>query len=73
MIADSRRFEEKVIEDIRLEQMLSKLNEREKKIIALSMQDKTQNEIAEICGLSQPQVSRIIKSVCKKWRKQSGL
>lgn len=73
MIADSRRFEEEAIADMQIEQIFSILGEREKKIITLSMQDKTQSEIANICGISQPQVSRIIKSVYKKWRKQNGL
>lgn len=68
MIADSRIFEEEVIADMQIEQIFSKPNEREKKIITLSMQDKTQREIAKICGISQAHVSRIIKSVYKKWR-----
>lgn len=67
VIADSRRFGEEVIADIQLNQFFSRLNEREKKIITLSVQDKKQREIAKICGFSQPQVSRIIKSVYKKW------
>lgn len=73
MIADRRRFEEEVIADMQLEKFFSILNEREKEIISLSMQDKTQNEIAKICGLSQSYVSRIVKSIYKKWRKQNGL
>lgn len=73
MIADNRRFEEEVIADIQMEQMFSKLSDREKKIISLSMDGKTQGEIADICGTSQPYVSRIIKSIHKKWRKQNGL
>lgn len=71
VIADGRRFEEEVIADMQFNQFFLRLNEREKKIITLSMQDKTQNEIAEICGLSQPYVSRIVKSVYKKWRKKN--
>lgn len=71
MVADNRRFEEEVIADMQLEKFFSILNEREKKIITLSMQDKTQREIAKICGISQSYVSRIIKSVYKKWRKQN--
>ena len=71
MIADSRRFEEEAIVDMQIEQIFSILSEREKKIITLSMHDKTQREIAWICGISQAQVSRIIKSVYKKWRKQN--
>lgn len=73
MIADNKRFEEEVIADMQIEQIFSKLNERERKIIALSMQGKKQIDIAEMCGISQAQVSRIIKSIYKKWRKQNEL
>lgn len=73
MIADSRRFEEEVIADIQLEQVFSKLNEREKEIIDLIIWGKTQKEIAEICGISQSYVSRIIKAAYKKWWKQNGI
>lgn len=73
MIADNKRFEEEVIADMQLGQFFQNLNEREKKIITLSRQDKTQMEIAKICGTSQGQVSRIRKSIYKKWRKQNGI
>lgn len=73
MIADNRRFEEEVIADMQMEQIFSKLSDREKKIISLNMEGKIQTEIAKICGISQAQVSRIIKSIHKKWRKQNGL
>lgn len=73
VIAGDRRFEEEIIVDMQLEQIFSNLNEREKKITTLKMRDKKQSEIAKICGISQPQVSRIIKSVYKKWRKQNGI
>lgn len=73
VIADSKRFEEEIIADMQLEKFFSILNEREKKIISLNMQDKTQKEIAEMCGISQSYVSRIIKSAYKKWRKQNGI
>lgn len=72
-IADSRRFEDEVIEGVQTKKTLSALNGREKKIISLRMGGKKQREIAEICGISQAQVSRIIKSIHKKWRKQNGL
>lgn len=71
MIADSSRFEEEVIADIQMERMLSTLSDREKKIVSLSVDGKTQREIAEILGISQPCVSRIIKSIHNKWRKQN--
>lgn len=73
MIADNRRFEEEVIADTQMKQILSNLSDREKKIISLSMDEKTQYEIADILGISQSQVSRIIKSIYKKWREQNGL
>ena len=71
MIADKRRFEDEMIADMQLEQMLSRLSEIEKKIIFLRMDGKSQREIAEILGFSQSYISRIIKSIYKKWRKQN--
>ena len=71
MIADKRKFEDEVIADMQMKKMLSNLSDREKKIISLSMDGKTQREIAEILGISQSYVSRIIKSIYKKWRKQN--
>lgn len=73
MVADSKQFEEEVIADMQMKQIFSKLSDREKKIISLSMGGKTQTEIAKICGISQAQVSRIRKSIHKKWREQNGL
>lgn len=73
MITDGRRFEEEVITDMQIKQIFSALSDREKKIISLSMDGKTQTEIADIFGISQPCVSRIIKSIHNKWRKQNGL
>ena len=70
-IADSKRFEEEVIADMQMKKVLSSLNDREKKIISLSMDGKTQRKIAETLGLSQSYISRIIKSIYKKWRKQN--
>lgn len=70
-IADNRRFEDEVIADMQMKKVLLDLNDREKKIISLSMDGKTQGEIADICGISQPYVSRIIKSIHKKWREQN--
>lgn len=73
IIADSRQFEEEVIADMQMEQIFSTLSDREKKIISLSMNGKAQREIADILGVSQSYISRIIKSIHKKWRKQNGL
>lgn len=73
IIADSKWFEEEIIANMQIKQIFSTLSDREKKIISLSMDGKTQKEIAGICGISQPYVSRIIKSFHKKRRKQNGI
>lgn len=73
MIEDGKRFDDEVIADMQMKKMFSALSDREKKIISLSMGGKTQREIAEILGLTQSYISRIIKSIYKKWRKQNGL
>lgn len=70
MIADDRNFEEETICNIQKEQIFSILNEAEKEIICLRMNGKSQHEIADIIRISQPQVSRIIKSACKKCKKE---
>lgn len=70
-IADGGRLEEEAIANMQMEQMFSDLSDREKKIISLRMDGKTQMEISKICGISRTQVSRIAKSIYKKWRKQN--
>lgn len=71
-IADSKRFEEEVIAGMQMKQLFSALSDREKKIVSLSMDGKTQGEIAKILGVSQSYISRIIKSIIyKKWRKRN--
>lgn len=71
MIADSKRFDDEVIADMQMNQMLQTLSDRDKEIISLSIEGKKQREIAEVCGVSQSQVSKIRKSIYKKWRKQN--
>lgn len=69
MIADSKRFEEDVLADMQYEEIMNLLSDREREIVSLRMEDKTQYEIAEICGISQARVSKIIKDACKKCKK----
>lgn len=69
VIADSKRFEEDVIADSIYKEIMNLLSDREREIISLKMDGKTQNEIAGICGISQAQVSRIIKAAYKKCKK----
>ncbi len=56
--------EEKIIDNLALNQVIEKLPQKEKEIIMLRyFQDKTQCEVAKIIGVSQVQVSRIEKKV----------
>ena len=55
---------EKVLNHILLEQLLSELTDEEKRLIALRyFQDKTQVEVARQLGISQVQVSRLEKRI----------
>ena len=62
----SNRIDEqsKIIEKLSLEDIISKLNTRDKKIIKLRYFNcKTQTEVAKILGISQVQVSRIERKI----------
>lgn len=60
---------EKVLNHILLEQLLSELTEEEKRLIALRyFQDKTQVEVAKQLGISQVQVSRLEKRILLRMR-----
>lgn len=69
MIADNRRFEEEIISNIQAKHMFDFLNEREKKVAILILEGKTQKQIAEICGLSQSYISRVLTKACKKCKR----
>ena len=47
----------------------NELNDKEKKVIELRLQEKTQYEIADILGLTQSYISRYLKSIMKKINK----
>lgn len=66
MIASEDRFEELSDSKFDLDAFLRELPEREKEIVMLSMDDIGQVEIAQRMGISQPQVSRILKGIRKK-------
>lgn len=56
----SKDNQEELIEKIQLKNAISKLNEREKKIVILRyFRDMTQSEVAGLIGVSQVQISRI--------------
>lgn len=62
---------EKMIDNIVLQQMIESLTPREQQIITLRyFQDKTQVEVAKEIGVSQVQISRIEKKVLKAMREK---
>ena len=70
-LADSSGGDETWLENIVLKEALSRLNERERKIINLRFyRNKTQMEIADEIGISQAQVSRLEKATLDKIRRQ---
>ncbi len=59
------------LEEISLKEAITKLNNREKKILALRFfEGKTQMEVAEEIGISQAQVSRLEKGALDRIKKQ---
>lgn len=70
-LSDSSTGDEAWLENIFLREAMSRLGERERKIIHLRFyKNKTQMEIAEEIGISQAQVSRLEKGALEKMRKQ---
>lgn len=63
MTACNTNFEEETLLNCNIRESLNGLNERDRRIIGLRVQGKTQGEIAGTLGLSQSYVSRIIKGV----------
>ena len=62
---------ENVINKISVEQILNKLNEKERYIIERRyFKDKTQSELAEELGVSQAQISRIEKTALNRMKKK---
>ena len=52
--------------DLELKLLLNQFNERTRKIITLKMQGLTQTEIGKIIGVSQTQISRVLRKVRNK-------
>lgn len=63
MISCEKNFEEDILSRHNLQESFSGLSERDRWIIGLRIQGKTQREISCIFGLSRSYVSRIIKGV----------
>lgn len=63
MIPSEYSFENLVHSKIALDSNIVGMSEREKKILNLSASGKNQHQIAKEMGLSQPQISRILKKI----------
>ena len=69
-IGDDRVSEDDWVRDLSIKQALSKLQQRERKIISRRFfQGRTQMEGAEEIGISQAQVSRLEKAALLQMRK----
>ena len=69
-VKDDRVSEEEWVRSLSIRQALSKLQQREQKIIQRRFfQGKTQMEVAEEIGISQAQVSRLEKAALKQMRR----
>lgn len=63
----SPETEDERVDSIYVKQLLSRLSEREQKVIILRyFRDKTQGEVSKILGVSQVQVSRLENKIIKK-------
>lgn len=72
-LPDQSASNEKIIEHLALEEVLSKLPAREQNILRLRFfQDKTQSEVAKLIGISQVQVSRLERGALKKIKELIG-
>lgn len=71
-VADPAR-EDALIDRLLIKELLSTLDQRERKIIALRyFRDRTQTEVAAQIGVSQVQVSRLESRILKKLRAAAG-
>jgi RNA polymerase sporulation-specific sigma factor len=69
-ISDDRNQDISWVEEIAIREALQKLNDREKKILAMRFfEGKTQMEVAEEIGISQAQVSRLEKAAIHHMQK----
>ena len=62
---------EEILNHVLIEQVMTDLSDMEKKLITMRyFQDKTQTEVADVCGISQVQVSRLEKRILLKMREK---
>lgn len=66
-LAADKNEQEELMDRLFLEQLLEKLSERERTLIELRyFENKTQNQVAAILGISQVQVSRLEKKILRR-------
>lgn len=64
---------EEILNQVLIKQLMTGLSEMEKTLIDMRyFQDKTQTEVATVCGISQVQVSRLEKKILLKLREKMG-
>ena len=69
-ISDKKNREETWVEHLSLSEAMKRLDEREHEIITLRFfEGKTQMEVADIIGISQAQVSRLVKNALRVMKK----
>ena len=70
-VKDSKNTDEIWLERIALKEAVSRLSERERKILSMRFfQGKTQMEVSTEIGISQAQVSRLEKNAIRQIRKE---
>jgi RNA polymerase sporulation-specific sigma factor len=68
-LAEKTDFQEKVLNEMVLEELLEDLTEKEKTLISMRyFQEKTQSQVAAVLGISQVQVSRLEKKILQRLR-----
>lgn len=69
-VASEKNEQEELMDQLFLQQLLEHLEERDRKLIVLRyFENKTQNQVAEILGISQVQVSRLEKKILRYMKK----
>ena len=65
---------EEVLNHVLIEQIMTGLSETERTLIDMRyFKDKTQTEVAAVCGISQVQVSRLEKKILLKLREKMSM
>lgn len=65
-VASEKNEQEELMDQLFLQQLLEHLEERDRKLIVLRyFENKTQNQVAKILGISQVQVSRLEKKILR--------